>query len=105
MLPAKHIERTLKELVDLHKRVLTQYLISLGIEYPTRRKFFKIYDHYIDYKNIRLYFYTPLRILVRALILDKLDLVQNIAPLYLNELMTIKRKPTKKRKGVKCIKV
>jgi hypothetical protein len=64
-----------KELLELHKRVLTTYLISRGLRVRTRQKFFILYSLQIDEKNIQAYFYTPLKILVDAIVLDKLETV------------------------------
>lgn len=63
------------ELVELHKKVITTYLASIGIKYSVRVKFFKLYDMAINEGNIRSYFYTPTNLLVKYLVLGKLDLV------------------------------
>ena len=80
MLPERELEKTQQDLVDLHKRVLIDYLTREGLTYRGRKKFFIIYDHYINRKNISRYFFIPCKIFVKALIKDKLNLVQGISP-------------------------
>lgn len=75
-LSPKVIERSNKELIALHKRILTSYLVCRGVKIRSRAKFFKLYNHYIDETNIRLYFFCPTPIFIRALVKDKLELVQ-----------------------------
>lgn len=62
-----------KELVELHKKVITTYLASKGVRYGTRVKFFKLYDREINENNIKCYFYTPTSILVQYLVLGKVN--------------------------------
>lgn len=64
----KELRKDRKELVELHKRVIKTYLVSRGVRAITIRKFFKLYDYYIDEKNILSYFYTKTSILVNALV-------------------------------------
>ena len=80
MLSERVLEKTKQDLVDLHKRVLTDYLVREGLSFKGRKKFFYIYDHYINWKNIARYFYVPCKIFVKALIKDKLDLIQWCGP-------------------------
>ena len=75
-LPKSEIIKTYKELVELHKRVIITYLVQKGCKLTTRRKFFQIYDQYIDHTNILEYFYTPIRWFVWGLVVDRLDLVR-----------------------------
>lgn len=75
-LPKSEIIKTYKELVELHKRCITTYLVQQGCKLITRKKFFQLYDIYIDHTNIREYFYTPIRHFVWGLVVGKLDLVQ-----------------------------
>lgn len=74
-LKEKTLQKWNKDLLELHKKVITSYLVSQDIKSSVRRKFFKLYDMYIDESNIKSYFYTPLRILVYGLILNKMDQV------------------------------
>lgn len=62
-----------KELVELHKRVITTYLASRGIKYGTRVKFFKLYDNEINEDNIKCYFFTPTPLLVQYLVLGRVN--------------------------------
>lgn len=64
-----------QELVELHKRVIKTYLASRGVRYSTQNKFFKLYDHFINERNIRCYFYTPTPILVQGLVKGEVDRV------------------------------
>lgn len=78
MLPEKEIERTKQDLIELHKRVLTDYLTREGLNHRNRVKFFHIYDYYISTDNILMYFTVPCKIFVRALIKDKLEQVKKV---------------------------
>lgn len=71
----KELLKQNKELVELHKRVLKTYLVSNSCRSKVRVKFFKLYDMYINEKNITSYFYTPIPLLIKALVLDNLDSV------------------------------
>lgn len=62
-----------KELVELHKRVITTYLASRGVKYGTRVKFFKLYDNEINEDNIKCYFFTPTPLLVQYLVLGRVN--------------------------------
>lgn len=75
-LPKSEIIKTYKELVELHKRVITTYLVQQGCKLVTRRKFFKLYDQYIDHTNVREYYYTPIKWFVWGMVVGRLDLVQ-----------------------------
>lgn len=72
-LPKKEIKKTAQDLVDLHCRVILHWLIEKDVEYQTRKKFWAIYDHYVNYKNISYYFHLPIRVFVIALLRDELD--------------------------------
>ena len=82
MLPEKEIERTKQDLIDLHKRVLTDYLTREGLSYQGRVKFFHIYDHYISTHNICSYFNVPCKIFTKALLKDKLSLIIGVESSY-----------------------
>ncbi len=75
-LPKSEIIKTYKELVELHKRVITTYLVQRGCKLTIRKKFFQVYDHYIDHTNIREYYHTPIRWFVWGLVVGRLDLVR-----------------------------
>lgn len=76
-LPKKEIKKTGMDLIDLHQRVLLHYFLSAGLSYRGRKKFFALYDHYINYKNISDYFHLPCKVFVRALVLDQLDKIKS----------------------------
>jgi hypothetical protein len=69
----KHILKWNKELLELHKRVVTTYLVSLGLKLHTRKGFFILYDRDINESNIQSYFYTPIEALVKGIVLGRLD--------------------------------
>lgn len=71
--PEKVFIKWNKELVELHKRVITTYLASKGVKYSTRVKFFKLYDMEIKEDNIKCYFYTPTPLLVQYLVLGRVS--------------------------------
>lgn len=75
-LPKSEIIKTYKELVELHKRCITTYLVQQGCKVTIRKKFFQLYDIYIDHTNIMEFFYTPIKYFVWGLVVGKLDLVQ-----------------------------
>ena len=72
----KELLKDYKELLELHKRCIKTYLVSKSLEYPTIRKFFVIYDTYIDEENILKYFFLPIKYFVYSLILYKLQNIQ-----------------------------
>lgn len=76
----KLLKRARVELVELHKRVLLNYLICKGLEYPVYSKFFAIYNTEINEKNIQRYFHCPCAIFVRALLLNRLDDIRGMGP-------------------------
>lgn len=92
MLPEKEIKKTQEELIELHKRVLTDYLIREDLSYRSRVKFFHIYDNYIDESNINQFFFCPCKIFVRALLKDKLDEIPYVGTLPDRKLRRHKRK-------------
>ena len=77
MLPEKVIIKANRELLDLHKRCITTYLTQRSVKYRTQKKFFKIYDKYINENNIRNFFFSPIRIFVYALVTDRLEKISN----------------------------
>ena len=104
-LPQKAIDQANKELWELHKRVLLQYLMQKGLDYGPRKKFFIIYDHFITPDNVRDYFHTPCWLFVKCLITDRLDEIKGCAPFSTPEpqkkVTSVKKvKKKKKRKDV-----
>ena len=77
MLDQKDVIRKDKDLVDLHKRCLTDYLVKRSMKLKKRNKFFILYDHYISHHNIAEYFFSPLKLFVFALVTDRLDEIRN----------------------------
>lgn len=77
-------ERTIlkanRELLELHKRCIVTYLTQKAIKYNKQKKFFIIYDHYINEKNIRMFFHRPIKMFVYALITDRLDQIKDYFP-------------------------
>lgn len=75
-LPKTEIIKTYKELLELHKRCITTYLVQRGCKLPIRKKFFQLYDHYIDHTNIREYFFTPINLFVWGLTVGKQESIR-----------------------------
>lgn len=80
IIPKKAIERSLKDQIELHKRVLRQYLIQEDVPFRTRKKFFQLYDMLINTENILKYFFAPCRVFIRALVTNELDKIEHICP-------------------------
>lgn len=81
------------ELLELHKRCITDYLIQKSLKLSKRKKFFRIYDFYINDINIREYFFRPIPLFVYALITDRLDEIRDYMP--------IENKPKKNKRKKK----
>lgn len=77
VLSEKDILKQNKELLELHKRCVTDYLIQRSMKISKRKKFFIIYDHYINEVNITEYFFRPIKLFVYALITDRLSEIQD----------------------------
>lgn len=71
-LSKKDLHKQNLELIELHKRCIKTYLVSKSLDYPTRKKFFAIYDYYITEDNIIHYFFLPIKYFVISIILHKL---------------------------------
>ena len=89
----KLVKKANQELIDLHKRVLLNYLIQQGLEYPTYKKFFILYDSEISVRNIKSYFACPCKLFVRALLLQKLHTIKGVGT-----IMESQREKTKKKR-------
>lgn len=72
-LPKKAILKARRELLELHKRCIVTYLTQKSVKYRTQKKFLRLYDYYISEKNIDNYFHRPIKLFVKALVLDRLD--------------------------------
>lgn len=81
------------ELLELHKRCITDYLIQKSLKLSKRKKFFRIYDFYINDINIREYFFRPIPLFVYALITDRLNEIRDYMP--------IENKPKKNKRKKK----
>lgn len=71
-LPKRVLEKHRIELVELHKRCIKSYLVQKDLSYKNRVKFFRLYDLYIDEKNIEEFFNIPVNLFVQALVKDTL---------------------------------
>ena len=67
------MDKANKELIDLHKRCITTYLTQRSVKYRIQKKFFILYDKYINDDNIRSYFHRPIKLFVYALTIDRLE--------------------------------
>lgn len=66
------------ELLELHQRCITTYLTQYhGARPRTIKKFLRLYDKYITPKNIQNYFHRSIPLFVKALVLDKLDKIED----------------------------
>lgn len=92
-LPEKEKIKSDKELVELHKRCITNYLVQRSMKLRKRKKFFIIYDFYIDENNIKEYFFRPIKLFVYALVTNRLSEIQNyISKIYDDGKQKSKRK-------------
>lgn len=89
-LSKRELLKSNKELLELHKRVLTTYLVQRNLKHRTIKKFFKIYDTEVTEKNILCYFHRPSSIFVKALVTDRLDQLKDM---YMVKKKKIKKKP------------
>lgn len=64
-----------QELLKLHKKTVITYLMQKDLSLSKRKKFFILYDLWINSTNIQVYFFLPVRILVKVIVLDQ---VKNI---------------------------
>lgn len=78
-----------KKLLELHKRCCKTYLVQRSLKHSKIKKFFIIYDWYINSKNVRNYFFRPISIFVQALVLNQLDQISDYID---NNKANVKRK-------------
>lgn len=90
-IPKKAILKANKELIDIHKRCITNYLIQRSLKHKFQKKFFILYDHCINEHNIRHFFFRPIRVFVYALITDRLVEIEDY----------MEKKPKKKSRCTK----
>lgn len=93
-LPEKAILKVDKELLELHKDVLRSYLTQRNLKHKYQKKFFRLYDYYINIRNIRRYFFRPAKLFVYALVTDRLDEIEDYVPL--KEKRNVSRKSKKR---------
>lgn len=98
ILSEKEHQKQNHELLELHKRCITDYLIQKSLKLSKRKKFFIIYDHYINDVNIKEYFFRPINLFVYALITNRLDEIQDYIPKQYNK--TSKKKKHASRKNL-----
>lgn len=72
-LPEKVLTKHREEILELHKRCITSYLVQKGLKLKVRNKFFKLYDIYISDRNILEYWNIPTNLFVQALVKNILD--------------------------------
>ena len=83
-----------KELVELHKRCCKSWLVQHSLKHSKIKKFFIVYDWYINPHNVRSFFFRPIRIFIRALLLGQLDNISD----YIDNNKNGKRKKKRTRK-------
>lgn len=84
-----------KELVELHKRCCKSYLIQHSLKHSKIKKFFIVYDWYINTDNVRNFFFRPINLFIQALLLGQLD---DISDYIDNNTKNGKRKKKRNRK-------
>lgn len=85
-----------KELVELHKRCCKSYLIQHSLKHSKIKKFFIVYDWYINIDNVRNFFFRPINLFIQALLLGQLDEISD----YINHNKNGKRKKKKRTRKV-----
>lgn len=83
-----------KDLVELHKRCCKSWLVQHSLKHSKIKKFFIVYDWYINPHNIRSFFFRPIHIFIQALILNQLDQISD----YINNNKTNGKRKRKSRK-------
>ena len=83
-----------KELVELHKRCCKSWLIQHSLKHSKIKKFFIVYDWYINPNNVRNFCFRRIHIFIQALLLGQLDNISD----YINNNKNGKRKKKRTRK-------
>lgn len=83
-----------KELVELHKRCCKSWLVQHSLKHSKIKKFFIVYDWYINPHNVRSFFFRPIHIFIQALLLRQLDDISD----YIDNNKNGKRKKKRNRK-------
>lgn len=73
----KEMEKQEKDMVELHKRCVKNYLVQRSLKHGKIKKFFIIYDYYLGTENIRNYFFRSIDMFVRFLLLGKLEEIED----------------------------
>ena len=71
------MEKQEKDMVELHKRCVKNYLVQRSLKHGKIKKFFIVYDYYLGTENIRNYFFRPIDMFVRFLLLGKLEEIED----------------------------
>lgn len=93
---AKEMLKQDKELVELHRRCVKTYLVQRSLKHAKIKKFFIVYDWYINPSNVRNFFFRPVHLFVQALLLGQLDEISDYIEKDNNGK---KRKKRRHRKG------
>lgn len=88
----KELLKQNKELLELHKRCCKTYLVQRSLKHSKIKKFFIVYDWYINPDNINNFFFRPITLFIQALLLGQLDQLSD----YTNKNGKKKRKRTRK---------
>ena len=83
-----------KELVELHKRCCKSWLIQHSLKHSKIKKFFIVYDWYINPNKVCNFFFRPIYIFIQALLLGQLDNISD----YIDNNKNGKRKKKRTRK-------
>lgn len=92
----KELKKDFIALLELHKRVVKTYLVSKSLNFSTRNKFFRLYDMEITEDNILDFYYIPMSIFVKCLVLNRLDKVRSYRQHPISYYKSKKRKKSKK---------
>lgn len=76
MINKSQIKKKGKELLDIHERVITNYLHLRGLRYRERKLFFKLYYRYINWENIHEYYNYEIRFFIQRLVRGELDRIR-----------------------------
>ena len=93
---AKEMLKQDKELVELHKRCVKTYLVQRSLKHRKIKKFFIVYDWYINTSNLSNFFFSPVPINIKKKIKEQLDEISD----YVNkDGYGKKHKKRRNRKG------
>lgn len=84
-----------EELLKLHKRTVTTYLVQKDLSFAKRKKFFILYDLEINQTNIQAYFFLPIRVLVKVIVLSQLKTINSYLRKYGKNIKKGTYKPKK----------